>query len=67
MSFLILVVGFCVLLAVAWPLAILLLCLLPLLWLIALPFRLVGVVVGAVFALFSALLYLPARLLGYRG
>lgn len=67
MKFLLLVVAWCLLLAIAWPLALLVLLLMPLLWLIALPFRLVGVCVGAAFALVKGLLYLPARLLGYRG
>jgi hypothetical protein len=38
----------------------------PLLWLMSLPFRLVGIVFEALFALFRAALFLPARLLGYR-
>jgi hypothetical protein len=67
MRFLLLVVAWCLLLAIAWPLALLVLLLLPLIWLIALPFRVVGVCVGAAFALVKSLLYLPARLLGYRG
>ena len=54
----------CLLLVVCWPLALLALVLAPLVWLIALPFRLVGVCVGAVFAFIKALLFLPARLLG---
>jgi hypothetical protein len=54
---------FCVLLAVCWPLALLVLVLYPLVWLLLLPFRLVGLVVRAVFALLGALLLLPARLL----
>jgi hypothetical protein len=66
MRFLLVVIGFFLLLAVAWPLAILALILLPLIWLIALPFRLAGAVIGAVFALIKAVLYLPARLLGER-
>jgi hypothetical protein len=66
MRFLLVVIGFFLLLAVAWPLAILALILLPLLWLIALPFRLAGALFGAVFALIKAILYLPARLLGGR-
>jgi len=41
--------------------------LLPLVWLIALPFRLAGICVCAVFALLRSILFLPARLLGYRG
>ena len=53
----------CLLLAVCWPLAILALLLAPFIWLIALPFRLIGVGVQATFALVKALLFLPARLL----
>lgn len=53
----------CLLFAVCWPLALLALVLAPLVWLIALPFRLVGLCVGATFALVKALLFLPARLL----
>ena len=56
----------CLLLAICWPLALLALVAIPLVWLIALPFRLVGVCVSAVFALVKALLFLPARLLGGR-
>ena len=67
MRFLILLVLWFLLLAVAWPLALLVLVLAPVLWLVALPFRLVGVVVGALFALLRALLFLPARILGHRG
>ena len=54
----------CLLLVVCWPLALLALVLAPLVWLIALPFRLAGVCLGALFAFIKALLYLPARLLG---
>ncbi len=53
-----------VLLVICWPLALLALVLYPFLWLVALPFRLVGVTFGAVFALLEAVLFLPARLLG---
>ncbi len=56
-------IAWCLLLVVCWPLALLALVLFPLVWLIALPFRLAGIVVGAVFALLKAVLYLPARLL----
>ena len=62
-----LLVVWLLLLAVAWPLAILVLLLAPLVWLIALPFRLIGVVAEALFALLRAILFLPARILGYRG
>jgi uncharacterized membrane protein YgaE (UPF0421/DUF939 family) len=54
----------CLLLAVCWPLALIALVLAPLVWLIALPFRLLGVCIGATFAFIKALLFLPARLLG---
>ncbi len=54
----------CLLLAVCWPLALLAAVLAPFVWLIALPFRLVGICVHATFALTKALLLLPARLLG---
>jgi len=54
----------CLLLAVCWPLAILALLAAPLIWLIALPFRLLGVCLQATFALITALLFLPVRLLG---
>jgi surfactin synthase thioesterase subunit len=54
----------CLLLVVCWPLALLALVLAPLVWLVALPFRLAGVCLGAVFAFIKALLFLPARLLG---
>jgi len=48
---------------VCWPLALLALLLYPLVWLILLPFRLLGVVVGGVFEFLAALITLPARLL----
>ena len=56
----------CVLLVVAWPLAIAVLILLPILWLLSIPFRIVGVVLEAAIAFIRALLLLPARLLGHR-
>jgi hypothetical protein len=57
----------CLLVALCWPLALLVLVLAPLVWLIALPFRLLGVCVAATFAFIKALLFLPARLLGHTG
>ena len=67
MKVLLLVVGWFILFLLSWPLAILLLILAPLVWLVSLPFRLLGLVVGALFALVKTLLFLPARMLGYRG
>jgi hypothetical protein len=61
---LLLMVAWCLLLVLCWPLALLVLVLFPFVWLVSLPFRLAGVVVGAAFALLRGLLYLPARLLG---
>jgi len=52
-----------ILLVICWPLALLALVLYPLVWLISLPFRLLGIAVGGVFELLRALLYLPARIL----
>ncbi len=52
-----------ILLVVAWPLALLALVLYPLVWLLMLPFRLIGITVDAVFNFLHALLMLPARIL----
>lgn len=54
------------LLAVCWPLALLAVVLWPVVWLLSLPFRLVGFAVGGALELVRALFYLPARLLGGR-
>ena len=51
------------LLVFCWPLALLALVLYPIVWLVCLPFRLVGITVGAVFSFLGALLMLPARVL----
>ena len=56
----------CLLLVLCWPLALLALVLWPIVWLVSLPFRLVGITFEAVFALLKSLLMLPARLLGSR-
>jgi hypothetical protein len=55
-----------VLLFLCWPLALLALVLYPLIWLILLPFRLLGIGVDAVFELLRAIVMLPARVLGGR-
>lgn len=52
-----------ILLIVAWPLALLALVLYPFVWLLMLPFRLVGIAVEGVFELLRAILLLPARVL----
>ncbi|NGY03428.1 hypothetical protein [Solimonas terrae] len=55
------------LLVLCWPLALMALLLAPLVWLICLPLRLLGIAIDGMFALVAALFMLPARLLGYRG
>jgi hypothetical protein len=66
MRFLLLFVGWVLLLVLAWPLALAVLVLAPIVWLIALPFRVVGICVSATLALVRGILFLPARLLGQR-
>jgi hypothetical protein len=53
----------CLLLVVCWPLALFALILYPIVWLILLPFRIVGIAVGGVFELLRAIIFLPARVL----
>jgi hypothetical protein len=53
-----------VLLVLCWPLAVAALILYPFVWLLLLPFRLVGIAFEGVFALVRALFMLPARVLG---
>ena len=53
----------CLLLVPCWPLALLVLVLYPIVWLLLLPFRLVGIVLDGVFEFLRALLLLPARIL----
>lgn len=66
MKVLIALVAWCLLFVLCWPLAVLALILFPVVWLLSLPLRLIGITVKAVFALIGALLFLPARLLGCR-
>jgi hypothetical protein len=63
---LILLVCWCILFVLCWPVAMLVLVLLPIVWLVSLPFRLLGIAFGALFALLEGILFLPARLLGWR-
>jgi hypothetical protein len=66
MRFLILFVGWCILLVLCWPVALLALILFPLVWLLALPFRLLGMTLEALLALVRSVLFLPARLFSGR-
>jgi hypothetical protein len=54
---------FLILLVFCWPAALAVLVLYPFIWLLALPFRLVGITVDGVFSLLRAILTLPARVL----
>lgn len=53
----------CLLLILCWPLALAALVLYPIVWLLLLPFRIVGIAVGGALALVSAIIFLPARVL----
>jgi hypothetical protein len=53
----------CILFVLCWPLALLALVLYPIVWLLLLPFRIVGIAVGGVLELVSAIIFLPGRLL----
>ncbi len=55
---------FLLLLALCWPLALFAILLWPIVWLLSIPFRLVGIAVEGVFALVRAIFLLPARVLG---
>ena len=66
MKVLLLFVLWCILFALCWPVALLALVLFPFVWLVSLPFRLLGIAVEAIFAFLRALLFLPAWLLGWR-
>jgi hypothetical protein len=62
----VLLIAWCILLALCWPLALLVLIFMPVLWLLSLPLRLVGITMDALFAFVKALLFLPARILGVK-
>ena len=54
---------FCILLVLCWPLALAALVLYPVIWLVTLPFRAVGVAVTGVFTLITAIFLFPVRIL----
>ena len=66
MGFLVLLVIWAILFAIAWPIALLLLVLIPFLWILSIPFRIVGFVLEGALALIRQILLLPARMLGFR-
>ena len=54
---------FCILFVMCWPVALLALVLYPIVWLLLLPFRIVGIAVGGILALIAGIIFLPARVL----
>lgn len=54
----------CILLVICWPIALIAIFLYPVVWLLLLPFRIVGIAVEGVLNLFKALIFLPGRVLG---
>ena len=58
--------AWCVLFVLCWPLALLAIVLYPIVWLLLIPFRIVGIAVDGVLALIRGLVMFPARLLGSR-
>ena len=63
MKLLLVILVWALLFLFCWPLALLVLVAFPILWLLSLPLRLIGITVGAAFALLKAILFLPARIL----
>jgi hypothetical protein len=66
MKVLLLFIAWCVLFALSWPIAVMALIAAPIVWLLSLPLRLIGVC-ESILALLRATLLLPARVLGHRG
>jgi hypothetical protein len=64
MKTLLLIVAWCLLWVLCWPLALAAIVIWPILWLLSIPFRIVGVLLEALIAFLKALLTLPARILG---
>ncbi len=67
MKVLLIMILWSILLVLCWPIAILALILWPLVWLLSIPFRIVATLMEAFLALIKSILFLPARLLGYKG
>jgi len=65
MKILITLIFWAILLLICWPLALFVLILAPIIWLLSIPFRLLGITIEAFLALVKSILFLPARLLGH--
>ena len=59
-------IGWLLLVVFCWPIALLALLAYPIVWILLIPFRLLGIAVDSVLAFLKAVLMLPARVLGYR-
>jgi hypothetical protein len=55
-----------ILLVLCWPIALLILILWPAIWLLSIPFRVIAIAADALLALVKSILFLPAKILGYR-
>ncbi|MBK6594056.1 MAG: hypothetical protein IPG23_15795 [Burkholderiales bacterium] len=66
MNALLLLIGWSILFLLSWPVALLALVVWPFVWLLSIPLRLIGFTISVVLALVKSILFLPARLLGYR-
>jgi hypothetical protein len=66
MAFLLIVVAFAILFAISWPIALFMMVLIPFLWILSIPFRIVGVVLDALLAVIRQIQLIPARILGFR-
>lgn len=56
----------CLLFILCWPLALLALLLYPIVWLLTLPFRILGIAINGVLEFLKAVLFLPSRILGHK-
>ena len=63
MKFIITLLLWCILLVLCWPLALILLIFYPIIWILALPFRLLGIAVSGIFNLIEAIIMLPFQVL----
>jgi hypothetical protein len=60
-------IAWCILMVLCWPLALLTLILWPIVWLVSMQLKLIDITISAVLALVKTILFLPARMIGYRG
>lgn len=67
MKILLILLLWSILLVLCWPIALLALILWPVVWLLSIPFRIIAMAAEAFLALVKSVLFLPARVLGYRG